>query len=230
MRWEPGHEPLAILPRMQPVPADASIADLATQLKQGTHDLHRAAERSGFMRRMLSGDLDCDLYCRLLVNLHAIYRALETSLERHAGAGPVSRVHAPALSRTAALQADLDALHGGDWRQSIPLTAAAESYVERVRWLDETEPMLLVAHSYVRYLGDLSGGQVLGRVVAGALGLHDGRGTSFYTFGPPGAAALASRYRQGLSAIQLDEASALRVVNEARDSFQRHCAMFEELG
>src|SRR5690606_12546384 len=98
------------------------------RLKQGTHDLHRAAERSGFMRRMLSGNLDGEVYCRLLVNLHAIYDALETSLERHAATGPVSRVHAPALSRTAALQADLDTLHGGDWRQSIPLTAAAGSY------------------------------------------------------------------------------------------------------
>ena len=73
------------------------------------------------------------------------------------------------------------------------LTTAATAYVERLAWLDERDAPLLVAHSYVRYLGDLSGGQVLGRVVAGALRLGDGRGTAFYTFGPPGAEALASR-------------------------------------
>lgn len=212
------------------MPADASAADLATLLRNGTLDLHRAAERSGFMRRMLAGDFDCAQYCRLLGNLHAIYQALEPALDRHGAAEPVGRVHLSELSRTTALEADLDALHGSDWRRTIPLTAAAVAYVERLRWLDEFDPPLLVAHSYVRYLGDLSGGQMLGRVVAGALRLRDGRGTSFYSFGPPGAEALASHYRQGLSAIRLDEAGAARLVEEAREAFRRHCALFAELG
>lgn len=211
------------------MPADAS-ADLATLLRNGTRDLHRAAERSGFMRRMLAGDFDRADYCRLLGNLHAIYRALEPALERHRATEPVCWVHLPGLSRAAAIAADLDELHGGDWRWTIPLTAAAVAYVERLRWLDESAPALLVAHSYVRYLGDLSGGQVVDRVVAGALGLRDGRGTCFYAFGPPGAEALASRYRQGLSAIRADDAEAARIVEEAREAFRRHCALFEELG
>lgn len=44
---------------------------------------------------------------------------------------------------------------------------------------------MLLSHSYVRYLGDLSGGQVLRRRVAKAYGLaeDDDAGVEFYTFG-----------------------------------------------
>ncbi len=210
--------------------ASPPAVDLATLLRSGTRDLHRVAERSGLMRRLLTGDVDREVYCRLLRSLHAIYQQLEPALERHAAAGPVSRIHLSGLSRSAVLEADLDALHGGDWRNAILPTAAAVSYVERLRQIDESDPVLLVAHSYVRYLGDLSGGQVLGRVTARALDLRDGRGTAFYTFGPPGAEALAIRYRQGLAAIRVPAAEAARIVDEACAAFRRHCAMFEELG
>lgn len=204
--------------------------DLATLLRNGTRDLHRVAERSGLMRQVLAGDVDREVYCRLLRSLHAIYQRLEPALERHGADEPVSQVHLPGLSRTTALEADLDSLHGGDWRHAIAPTAAALSYVEQLRRLDESDPPLLVAHSYVRYLGDLSGGQVLGRVIARALDLRDGRGTAFYTFGPPGAEALAVRYRQGLAAIRVPAAEAARIVDEACAAFRRHCAMLEELG
>jgi heme oxygenase (biliverdin-producing, ferredoxin) len=204
--------------------------DLATLLRNGTRELHRVAERSGLMRRLLAGDIDREVYCRLLRSLHAIYQRLEPALERHCAAGPLSRVHLPGLSRAIALESDLDALHGDDWRDAILPTAAALSYVERLRRLDESDPPLLLAHSYVRYLGDLSGGQVLGRVIARALDLRDGCGIAFYTFGSPGAEALAIRYRHGLASIRVPVAEAARIVDEACAAFRRHCAMFEELG
>lgn len=210
--------------------AQAGAADLAMRLRDGTRELHRAAERSAFMRRLLAGEVDLAGYVRLLRNLHALYERLEAALARHAAVGPLRLVHEPALWRSAALEADLAVLHGGAWRQSIPLTAAAAAYVGRLDGLDASDPALLLAHSYVRYLGDLSGGQVLRGVVADAYGLRDGAGTRFYAFGPPGAGVLAARYRQGLAAMRLDDDLAARVLEEARDAFRRHGALFAQLG
>lgn len=40
----------------------------------------------------------------------------------------------------------------------------------------------MLAHAYVRYLGDLSGGQFIRRRIAKAYGLEDSAGVSFYDF------------------------------------------------
>jgi heme oxygenase (biliverdin-producing, ferredoxin) len=63
--------------------------------------------------------------------------------------------------------------------------ASLTAYVSRIEELaDGADPSPLLAHSYVRYLGDLSGGQIIRHVVAKAYTLDEkeGRGVSFYAF------------------------------------------------
>jgi hypothetical protein len=42
--------------------------------------------------------------------------------------------------------------------------------------------VLLLAHAYVRYMGDLSGGQTIKRSIQKAYGLHDSAGVTFYEY------------------------------------------------
>lgn len=59
------------------------------------------------------------------------------------------------------------------------------AYVQRIQELgDSSDPAPLLAHSYVRYLGDLSGGQTVRYVVAKAYDLDEtaGSGISYYAF------------------------------------------------
>jgi heme oxygenase len=44
----------------------------------------------------------------------------------------------------------------------------------------------LLAHAYVRYLGDLSGGQIIGGRIKRAYGLKGKEGTAFYDFSAKG--------------------------------------------
>jgi heme oxygenase (biliverdin-producing, ferredoxin) len=60
--------------------------------------------------------------------------------------------------------------------------APFNAYTARLRKLGDSEPAALLAHAYVRYLGDLSGGQFIRRRIAKAYGLSDGAGTAFYEF------------------------------------------------
>jgi heme oxygenase (biliverdin-producing, ferredoxin) len=58
-------------------------------------------------------------------------------------------------------------------------------YVNRIHELSDSEdPSSLLAHAYVRYLGDLSGGQTIRHTIAKAYGLDEasGQGLSFYAF------------------------------------------------
>ena len=64
-----------------------------------------------------------------------------------------------------------------------------KAYTNRIESLSDTEPSRLISHAYVRYLGDLSGGQVIKRRVAKSYGidLEEGDegghpGVRFYEF------------------------------------------------
>lgn len=208
-------------------PAERSLAE---QLRTDTRALHTEVERAGVMRLLLRGQLGCTGYCVLLRNLHAIYAALEPALLRHAAHPLVAPVVFEALFRAAPVAADLTDLHGADWRTAIPLHAATGKYVARLHEIAANAPELLVAHAYLRYLGDLSGGQMLRRIVAASLQPAPGTGTCFYEFGSPAEVAGHLRaFRAGLDALPLPEGMQAAIVDEARDAFRLHRELFDGL-
>lgn len=203
---------------------------LSESLRTETRALHTQAERSTFMGVLLRGKMERPAYCAMLRNLHAIYAALEPALDRHAGDPFLSPLSFAPLRREGSLQADLEALHGAGWRDAIALQPTTVDYVARLRKLDEEEPALLAAHSYVRYLGDLSGGQMLRRIVRDSMALPPGEGTAFYEFGTPeDTVQLKRAYREGLERLQADEATIAALVAEARLAFELHKQLFDEL-
>ena len=204
---------------------------LAERLKTDTRALHTEAERSPFMGELLRSRMAREPYVGLLRNLHAIYAAMEPALARHASHAAIAPVLLPGLARAALLEADLDAIHGdGSWRDVVDLQPAAQAYVARLEDIAESDPSLLLAHAYVRYLGDLSGGQLLERIVANSMQLAPGEGTAFYGFGDAvHTAALKRDFRAGLGQIVLDEAGTEAVVAEAVRAFTLHRQLFDEL-
>jgi len=203
---------------------------LADRLRSQTWPAHKQVEATGFVRALLGGQVDRAGYCLLLASLHPIYAALETAMQRHAHHPGIARVFSPELLREAALDSDLHHLHGPAWRDELASQPAARAYVARIAEIEHSEPALLVAHAYVRYLGDLSGGQALRKIVARALELEPQAGTRFYDFGSPQqVGVLAQRFRSGLDQIDGDPALSDAIVGEATDAFRRHGELFEQL-
>lgn len=204
-----------------------SAPGLAARLKAETRSLHTLAERSGVMADLLQGRLSRNAYCALLRNLQAIYAALEAGLDAQA-ADP--RLWRPELRRLPALEQDLDRLAPGDWRDSASLAPATQAYVDRLSTLAGTAPSLLFAHAYLRYLGDLHGGQVLARLVQRQYGLAAPHGTAFYAFGEPAQVEQLKRdFRAGLDALPLAPGEADAFVAEACEAFRLHQQLFDEL-
>lgn len=203
---------------------------LAGRLRAATKELHTVVERAGVMRPLLRGELPRTDYLRLLRNLHPIYHALEAGLAQHAAHPQLQPLLQASLQRQHALVQDLDALHGPGWAQRLSTAPAATAYATHLQQLSASRPPLLAAHVYVRYLGDLNGGQMLSRIVAKGLGLAPGAGLSFYDFGPADqVAGLGSSLRQALDRIAPDEAAATALVDEACSAFVRHRDLFEQL-
>lgn len=206
----------------------AENENLPGRLKRATAALHAQAERAGIMPDLLRGKIDRRGYCRLLRNLHDIYVVLEGELAAHATNDCIAPIYATELRREAAIATDLHALHGTDWERDIDIATTCAEYTRRLREIGESRPELLVAHAYVRYLGDLSGGQMLLAIVANALQIS-GDGVRFYEFPEPGAAALAAHFRAGLKSIHTEEATVADIVKEAILAFELHVRLFEEL-
>lgn len=203
---------------------------LSESLRTETRELHTLAERSAFMGVLLRGRMERPAYCAMLRNLIAIYAVLEPALDRHASDPLLSPLSFSQLRREGPLQADLDTLHGTGWLDAYAMQPATVDYVARLRTLDAVQPELLAAHSYVRYLGDLSGGQMLRRIVRQSMALPPGRGTAFYEFGTSEETVqLKQAFREGLEKLQPDEATTRAIVAEARLAFELHMQLFEEL-
>lgn len=201
---------------------------LSESLRRETKELHARAERSGIMSTLLRGELQRTDYCALLRNLHRLYEALEAGLDEHCEHPAIRPIYNPPLHRVAALGIDLASLHGDRWSE-LPVAAATGEYVERLQHLSRTHAHLLAAHAYVRFLGDLSGGRILQRIVATSITDDATHGDRFYAYDGWDTTELASRFRQGLDAIPLKASDAAEVVQEARLGFSLHEKLFSQL-
>ncbi|MGW4898679.1 biliverdin-producing heme oxygenase [Kitasatospora sp. NPDC004240] len=213
-------------PDEQPVP-------FSTVLRTASAEEHEAAEQSSFMSRLLGGHLGVAAYADLTAQLWYVYRALEGRAEELAGhpvAGPfIDR----ALLRTAAIERDLAHLRGPDWRDGLAPLPATAAYVARVEELAAEWPAGYLAHHYTRYLGDLSGGQIIRGIAEKTWGFaRKGDGVRFYVFEDiDNPAAFKREYRARLDAagLALDDIERRRVVEECKRAFVLNGAIFRDL-
>ncbi|MFF9554293.1 heme oxygenase (biliverdin-producing) [Streptomyces albus] len=219
--------PPAASPSPDPAPA------FSTLIRTASHAQHTEAESSAFMSEMLGGRLGVEAYTRYTEQLWFIYAALEGAAGDLAGdpvAGPFVRGE---LFRLPALERDLAHLHGdADWRRTVRPLPATAAYADRIAEVARTWPGGYVAHHYTRYLGDLSGGQVIRGTAEKTWGFaRKGDGVRFYVFdGIDNPAAFKREYRALLDALPCDELEKHRVVEECKHAFALNTAVFRDLG
>lgn len=202
--------------------------NLSTLLREGTRAQHVRAERSGFIADLLRGRGERTGYVLLLRNLLPAYRALEQGLERHRASPVFAGLAWPALFRARALERDLDTLVGPDWPRIIALLPEGMRYADVVMAASDDAGHRLLAHAYTRYLGDLSGGQVIGRLLGRSLGMGE-EALSFYRFPAiEDPDAFKRDFRRALDAASplVDGAS---VLEEAVAAFELNIALSEAI-
>jgi heme oxygenase len=184
------------------------------------------------MTDLMAGRATLDDYTALVVQHWAIYEALEDGAEALRVHPLVAPFIAPELTRLPSLERDLAALLGDDWRSRLELVPATVDYAARIREVAAEWPAGFVAHHYTRYLGDLSGGVHIGRVVAQQFGFGDAdaAGASFYRFeGISDPAAFKDAYRALLDAAPWAPDEAERVIAEVLSAYDRNTRIFEQL-
>lgn len=197
----------------------SSPLGVVTALYLRTKSLHVEAERTGIIRDLLRGEATREGYVLLLRNLLPAYQAMEQGLERHRGSPVLGRLSNYKLDRAGAIEADLVALCGSRWGQGIAPLAAGELYAARITKAAEGDGTRLIAHAYTRYLGDLSGGQILQRLLTRSLELRPSELT-FYDFPRfSDLEALKADYRQALDSAGAIVADPQALIEEGAIAF-----------
>jgi heme oxygenase len=120
-------------------------------IKELTMEHHKDAERQGFVKILMSGEIDHKLYATYLYNQAQCYSVLEkyglhNSLFRDT----------PNLLRTEHILYDFNSFG----IETPEITESTKQYIDHIESIQD-EAMKLYAHVYVRHMGDLSGGQMI---------------------------------------------------------------------
>ena len=207
-----------------------SVDTFAKQLKEGTKKSHSAAENTTFVKSFLRGVVNKESYRALVNDLYFVYCALEEEVSNLKDHPVIGNLQLSDLERKDALEMDLRYYYGPIWRSLNKPSEASERYVNRIREVAKNEPELLVGHHYTRYLGDLSGGQILKGIAQKALELGDGQGLKFYDFEKiEDTKAYKAGYRGILNDLPIDQHQADAIIVEANYAFRLNMYMFDTL-
>ncbi|KAK2829224.1 hypothetical protein Q7C36_017214 [Tachysurus vachellii] len=211
---------------------NARPEDLSELLAAGTKLVHEQAENTQFVKDFLHGKIRKELFKLGAVALYYTYSAMEEEIEKNKDHPHFAPLYFPnELHRQEALARDLEYFYGEDWQSQISCSPATQRYIERIHEIGREDPVLLVAHAYTRYMGDLSGGQVLKKVAQRALKLPPtGEGVFFYQFDSIHSnKAFKQLYRSRMNELELDANTKDSLVQEAVRAFQFNMEVFKEL-
>ncbi|MFI9758191.1 heme oxygenase (biliverdin-producing) [Streptomyces sp. NPDC051963] len=204
----------------------------STLIRTASHEQHVEAETSTFMSDLLGGKLGVDAYARYTEQLWFVYEALETNAERLTSDPAAGSFIQPELFRLPALERDLEHLRGPDWRATLTALPATRTYATRIAECADTWPAGYIAHHYTRYLGDLSGGQIIRDKAEKTWGFaRKGDGVRFYVFEEiANPAAFKRGYRELLDEVHADDLEKQRIIAECKRAFALNTGVFQALG
>lgn len=199
---------------------------LTDQLRAYTREIHAEAERSGVIARLLDGSIELTEYTLYLRNLAEVYRALEQKPHKPKHCEEDLRFALPAqVPRYPAICADLAAIASPAWASDFAVLPETKAYCERIMTLAETHNSVIVAHWYVRYLGDLYGGQILQRRLHQKLNLRNDQ-LSWYRFDPViSLQQYRARLREAINRFEGNTAKTHRMKDEAIWAFKQNIAL-----
>jgi heme oxygenase len=128
-------------------------------LKELTHEAHKNAETQPFVKILFSGKINPKLYATYLKNQHPCYEILEICAMVHGLLPSHDARRAPAIL------ADFQELWN-DTDGDVQMMPATDRYIKYILSIKD-DPKKLMAHIYVRHMGDLAGGQMIAKRVPG---------------------------------------------------------------
>lgn len=207
-----------------------SVIPFSQALRARTMASHGDSAGATFMDDLVNGRGTRDDYVALVAQHYYLYEALEAAAERFADDPIAAPFISPQLTRLPALELDLDFLVGPDWRDTCPPVPATVRYVDRINQIAEQGwAGGFVAHHYTRYLGDLSGGQAIAKLMQRQFGFET-NGVAFYVFDQIASPKqFKDTYREQLDSVAWDELEREHVIDEVLAAYAFNTDVFVDL-
>lgn len=159
-------------------------------------------------------------YYEYLTYLKPILSALEEIQETLKDHPVIKHVYFPEVFRLEALNKDLAAMN----KEDAPKESFAYEYAEYLFALAKKSPYLVVAHAYINYLRDLSGGQMIKGKLA-----DKGWTNYLYQFEGSNVAKLREDYRSALDTLPLTREEAQELVAETNRAYVMNQMIIDDL-
>ena len=207
-----------------------SVIPFSQALRERTWGSHGDSEGADFMKDLMTGKGTREDYIALVAQHYFIYAAIESAAEVFAGDPEAAPFIAPQLTRLPAIEDDLEFLIGADWREQISPLPTTVRYVQRIEEVAaEGWAGGFIAHHYTRYLGDLSGGQFIRKLMQRQFGFET-NGVGFYLFDQIASPKeFKETYREQLDAVGWDAAQSDRVISEVLLAYSFNTDLFVDL-
>ena len=207
----------------------SEVIPFSQALRERTRSGHSASEGASFMDDLMTGKGSRDDYIALVAQHFFIYEALEAATATMSDDAVAAAFISPHLIRLPALEADLEFLLGSGWREQIAPLPTTARYVERINTVAATWSGGFIAHHYTRYLGDLSGGQIIRTLMQRQFGFET-NGVGFYLFDQIAKPKeFKETYRDQLDAVDWDDAERERVIDEVMIAYRFNTELFVDL-
>jgi len=205
------------------------VLPFSQALRERTRGGHSASEGANFMDDLMTGKGSRDDYISLVAQHYFIYAALEAAAEKMKDDADAAAFITPQLTRLPALEADLLFLLGDDWRSTIAPLPTTTRYVDRIETVAATWSGGFIAHHYTRYLGDLSGGQIIRTLMQRQFGFET-NGVGFYLFDQIAKPKeFKDVYRAQLDAVTWSDEERERVIDEVMVAYRFNTELFVDL-
>ncbi len=207
-----------------------SVIPFSQALRERTWSGHGDSEGADFMTNLMRGTGTREDYIALVAQHYFVYQALEAAaavFEDDPEVEPFLSPPSRACRRSSWTWSSCSARTGASRSPRCPPRCA---YVERIRRISaERWAGGFVAHHYTRYLGDLSGGQHICRLMQRHFGFET-NGVGFYLFDQiADPAEFKNHYRAELDATGWDEAERERVIDEVLLAYRFNTELFVDL-
>ena len=197
-------------------------------IKEKTSLLHATTERTGYIKKIMDGVASVEGYAEYLYNLEKMYAAIENALDQNEQNEVVKPFLTKELYRSKLIIQDLESLLGEKLTAMKPL-ASTEASVARIEFLAKTQPHLVVAHAYTRFLADLFGGRMFFSLLSSTYKIKE-EALNYYQF--PDITDLKEyvmKYHTLLVNMKLSEDQQVEFINEINNAYIYNLAISNEL-
>lgn len=142
----------------------ASELKLVDRMKNAGDQMHTKVEERQFIQDLVNGQAKPETYLQYLVDLKCIYSTLEYELDYNQKDKRISAIIIPELYRSQKIEKDIEFFRNLTGC-SLDFSQAASNFRAAIRECTFSDLHRLPAYVYIRMLGDLFGGRMIGAAV-----------------------------------------------------------------